>query len=173
MGNKGDLLTIIQNELATFEKTFPLDSFRAADFAQHPSATLLTCCDARVPSTILGDPFNRVFCIENIGNQVRNSQGSVQYGLLHLNTPLMLVAGHTDCGAIKASNSDYEEEPAALKAELDTVKNSLQEGQCAQRIAANQEDARRYAAMAELNVDVQINCLREDKDILQRIQEGR
>lgn len=172
MGNKGDLLTIIQNELATFEKTFPLDSFRAGDYAQHPFATLLTCCDARVPSTILGDPFNRVFCIENIGNQVRNSQGSVQYGLLHLNTPLMLVAGHTDCGAIKASNSDYQEEPAALKAELDMVKNSLQEGQ-GERIAPNQDEARCYAEMAELNVDVQINCLREDKAILKRMEEGR
>ena len=93
---------------------FPLEDFKKVHYQQQPFVTLLTCCDSRVPPTMLGDTFNRVFCIENIGNQFKNGEGSVLYGLLHLHTPLMIVAGHSECGAIKAATSDYAAEPPAL-----------------------------------------------------------
>lgn len=170
MDKKDVLLGDVLSALTQFENSFPLDDFRAGGYAQHPFATLLTCCDARVPSTLLGDPFNRVFCVENIGNQVRNSQGSIEYGLLHLHTPLMFVAGHTDCGAIKAASADYQEEPFPLKKGLDTVKKSLEE--CA-AVLEDEDTARRYALMAELNVDRQIECLMEDPPVKQLFQEGK
>ena len=50
---------------------------------------------------------NHVFTIENIGNQIQTAEGSVDYGILHLKTPVLLILGHSDCGAIKAALSDF------------------------------------------------------------------
>ena len=60
--------------------------------------------------------------IETIGNQMTSSQGSVDYGILHLHTPVLLNMGHTDCGAIKAFMKGYEKENDAVKCELDNLK---------------------------------------------------
>jgi carbonic anhydrase len=168
---KFDLPTLFQElepSLAAFEKNFPLAEFAQANYQQHPFATLLTCCDSRVSPNMLGDTFNRVFCVENIGNQFRNSEGSVLYGLLHLHTPLMLVAGHSECGAIKAAVSDYAAEPDALIKELNTVKDSLQQGCTASKIdlAAASSD---QAQLAQLNVDTQVEILLKHPDVRQLV----
>jgi len=107
---------------------------------------------------MLGNTFNRVFCVENIGNQFQTAEGSVLYGLLHLQTPLMIVAGHTECGAIKASTSDYQAEPSALVRELNTVRGSLEQACAAMKIdlaAATLSQAQ----LSEVNVDVQVERL--------------
>jgi carbonic anhydrase len=152
------LLQELETSLNAFEQDFPLEEFRQVHYQQQPFVTLLTCCDSRVPPTMLGDTFNRVFCIENIGNQVKNAEGSILYGLLHLHTPLMIVAGHSECGAIKAATSDYAGEPPALVQELNTVKGSLEQACAGIRIdlataALNQ------AVLSEANVDVQVEQL--------------
>ena len=49
----------------------------------------------------LGKPL--IGFVINIGNQVKTGEGSLLYGLLHLHTPVMVVAGRW-CGAIKAAD---------------------------------------------------------------------
>jgi carbonic anhydrase len=94
--------------------------------AQHPRITLVACCDSRVqPVVIEPDPIDKVFTIETIGNQMASAQGSVDYGILHLHTPVLLIMGHTDCGAIKAFMKGYDKENDAIKGELDNLKASL------------------------------------------------
>jgi carbonic anhydrase len=94
--------------------------------AQHPRITLVACCDSRVqPIAIDPEPIDRVFTIETIGNQMASAQGSVDYGVLHLHTPVLLLLGHTDCGAIKAFMKGYEKENDAIKGELDNLKAGL------------------------------------------------
>jgi carbonic anhydrase len=94
--------------------------------AQHPRITLVACCDSRVqPIVIEPEPIDRVFTIETIGNQMASAQGSVDYGILHLHTPVLLILGHTDCGAIKAFMKGYEKENDAIKGELDNLKAGL------------------------------------------------
>ena len=152
------LLSELDVSLAEFEKGFPLDDFAKSNYQQHPFVTLLTCCDSRVSPNMLGDTFNRVFCVENIGNQVKNSEGSLLYGLLHLHTPLMIVAGHSECGAIKAATSDFSTEPAALVKELTTVKGSLEQA-CAGIKVDLAAASLNQALLAEINVDVQVEML--------------
>lgn len=99
--------------------------------AQHPRITLVTCCDSRVqPHAIEPDPIDKVFTIETIGNQMASAQGSVDYGVLHLHTPMLLIMGHTDCGAIKAFMKGYEKENEAIKCELDNLKACLDNSTC-------------------------------------------
>jgi len=94
--------------------------------AQHPRVTLVACCDSRCQAHVIEpDPIDKVFTVETIGNQMASAQGSVDYGILHLHTPVLLILGHTDCGAIKAFMKGYDKENEAVKRELDFLKPPL------------------------------------------------
>lgn len=91
---------LVHNE--AFVKNTEETKFLAYATHQNPYITLLTCADSRVQGEILGrDIFNKVFIIRNAGNQFAVNRGSIEYSLFVLNTPVMLVLGHTDCGAVK------------------------------------------------------------------------
>ncbi|MEJ5300957.1 MAG: carbonic anhydrase [Thermodesulforhabdaceae bacterium] len=91
--------------------------------AQHPKATVVMCSDSRVHTHAISDaPDNEIFVIRNIGNQMSTAEGSVEYGVRHLHTPVLMFLGHSGCGAIKAASSDYSKESEAIKKELDTIK---------------------------------------------------
>jgi carbonic anhydrase len=78
-----------------------------ADLAkgQHPFATILTCSDSRVPPELVFDAgFGELFIIRVAGNVVSPEiAGSLQYAGQHLHTPLFVVLGHTNCGAVAAA----------------------------------------------------------------------
>jgi carbonic anhydrase len=79
------------------------DYFKSHLEVQRPEITLLTCSDSRVQPSILSEEMiDKVFVIRNIGNQLENSAGSVDYGIFHLQTPLLMVLGHVNCGAVRA-----------------------------------------------------------------------
>lgn len=97
--------------------------FRSFANGQKPRATLVTCSDSRVQSTAFdATPENDVFTIRNIGNQMLTSEGSVEYGVHHLKTPLLLIMGHSGCGAVKAAMGDYTKESSPIVRELSTLK---------------------------------------------------
>jgi carbonic anhydrase len=88
--------------------------------SQSPVITLITCSDSRVHPTVLSQELmNRVFVIRNIGNQIENSLGSVDYGIFHLQTPVLLILGHVKCGAVKAFLKGYKDERESIRSELD------------------------------------------------------
>lgn len=103
------------------------DYFVGHQQTQHPHITLLGCSDSRASAaSFTADPTDRVFSIRNIGNQLQNSFGSVDYGVHHLKTPILLVLGHTHCGAVQAALGDYQSESFAVIRELDHLALPLQ-----------------------------------------------
>jgi carbonic anhydrase len=93
--------------------------FKAFAAAETPRSTVVTCADARVQSPAFdATPENDDFTVRNIGNQLDSTLGSVQYGVEHLNTPVLLIMGHTGCGAVKAALGETRELPSALRREL-------------------------------------------------------
>jgi carbonic anhydrase len=87
---------------------------------QKPRATVVTCADSRVHTGAFdATPENDVFMIKNIGNQIGNAEGSVEYGVAHFGTPVLLVIGHTGCGAVKAALGDLSKQSKAVRAELE------------------------------------------------------
>jgi len=99
------------------------EHFAALAEKQAPRATVVTCSDSRVQSSAWdATPENDVFTIRNIGNQLTNAHGSVEYGLEHLHTPVLIVLGHTGCGAVKAAMGKLDELDAPIKAELSGMK---------------------------------------------------
>lgn len=96
--------------------------FKALSEGQHPRATVVTCSDSRVHTNMLDrTPEGDLFMIRNIGNQLATAKGSVQYGVNHLGSSLLLFIGHSSCGAIKAAGGDYSTLEEPIRKELDTI----------------------------------------------------
>lgn len=103
--------------------------FAAFKDGQTPRATVITCSDSRVQTPAFdGTPENDDFMIRNIGNQIVSAEGSVEYGIEHLGTPVLLVMGHTGCGAVKAGLGDTGSLSPAVRAEIDTLKLAKTKG---------------------------------------------
>ena len=74
------------------------------DQADHAYATVLACSDSRVPVELLFDAgLMDLFVICIAGNVCNTDEiGSIEYGLAHVHTPVLVVLGHTQCGAVTA-----------------------------------------------------------------------
>jgi carbonic anhydrase len=74
-------------------------------FGQEPFATILGCSDSRVPVEIVFDQgLGDLFVIRVAGNIVAPSQiGSVEFAAEQFGTRLVVVLGHTRCGAVAAT----------------------------------------------------------------------
>lgn len=72
---------------------------------QHPFAVVLCCSDSRVaPEIIFDQKLGDLFVIRNAGNIVDEEVlGSIEYAVEHLGTPLVVVLGHSCCGAVTAT----------------------------------------------------------------------
>lgn len=72
---------------------------------QHPFAIIVDCSDSRVaPEFIFDQGLGDLFVIRTAGNIVDDiAIGSVEYAVEHLGVRLVLVLGHEDCGAVKAT----------------------------------------------------------------------
>jgi methyl-accepting chemotaxis protein len=84
------------------------DTARRTDTAangQHPVVTVVSCSDSRVPvERIFDQGVGDVFVIRVAGNVCGTDElGSVEYGVDHLGTPLLVVLGHSQCGAVTAA----------------------------------------------------------------------
>lgn len=85
-----------------------MDAARRHDTAihgQHPFAAVVACSDSRVPvEELLDMGIGDVFVIRVAGNVCMTDEtGSVDYAVEHLHVPLVMVMGHTGCGAVTAA----------------------------------------------------------------------
>ncbi len=71
---------------------------------QQPFAAILSCSDSRVPVEVLFDRgVGDIFVIRVAGNVANTDEtGSIEYAVDHLGTPVFIVLGHTNCGAVSA-----------------------------------------------------------------------
>jgi len=72
---------------------------------QHPYAVVITCSDSRVPvEEVFSCNAGEIFVIRTAGNVIGDLEmGSIEYGVEHCGAPLVLVLGHTNCGAVTAA----------------------------------------------------------------------
>jgi len=73
---------------------------------QKPFATVLACSDSRLPVEVIFDRgIGDIFVVRVAGNIAADNSviGSLEYGAEHLKTPLLVILGHTACGAVKAA----------------------------------------------------------------------
>jgi SulP family sulfate permease len=145
-----------------FTQTHPREYFESFSFEQKPYITLVTCSDSRVPlNSLLPDTSNKVFSIQNIGNQILSTEGSVDYGIYHLKTPLLFFLGHSDCGAIKAYLNGFEEEIYNIKHELDFLQPTIRD------FSTIRDFEKLHSHVIEKNLDYQVNiACKKYKDLI-------
>lgn len=104
-------LKALQDGNARFASGSPVHPHETAGWrqqleaGQHPFAVVIGCSDSRVPPELLFDQgFGDLFVIRVAGNVVDTDVvASVEYAIDHLDTRLIVVMGHTGCGAVTAT----------------------------------------------------------------------
>jgi len=96
---------------------------------QTPFAVILTCSDSRASPEIFFDmKLGDIFIIRNAGNIAdKTAIGSVEYAIEHLKCKLVVVCGHSNCGAVSAACSD-EKLPPNVKHIIDYIMPAVKKG---------------------------------------------
>lgn len=139
---------------------------------QHPFATVLSCSDSRVPVEILFDQgIGDVFVIRVAGNVCHVDEiGSAEYGVGHLATPLMVVLGHTKCGAVTAVATGAELH-GSIPPLVENIRPAVEK---VKKAHPELEGEALVAAAVETNVWQAIeDLLRGSPETRERVKEGR
>lgn len=118
---------------------------------QKPFAVILTCADSRVsPEIYFDQKIGDIFTIRNAGNFAgRDAQGSIEYAVEHLHSPLVVVTGHTKCGAISAAFDKASGLSDNLQGLIDNIQSKIDK-------CTSKEDA------VITNVEVQVETLKNN-----------
>ncbi len=149
---------------------------RRAELAQgqQPFAIVLGCSDSRVPAEIVFDQgLGDLFVIRVAGNIVSPSQiGSVEFAAERYGTRLVVVLGHSQCGAVLATLEELQRPTASqsrnLRSIVDRVRPSV-EGLLRTELRHDMEALVRHAVRA--NVGVSVSHLRHGSEILEQLTE--
>lgn len=143
-----------------------------AEKGQTPFVTVLTCADSRLPvERIVDRGVGEVFVVRVAGNIAGVSEtGTVEYGLGHLNTPLLVVMGHTKCGAVAAAATGAEVH-GKIADIVDAIEPAVER---AKRKNPGVEGADLIAAAVKENVwQTVFGLIRESKDIRGLVAKGK
>jgi carbonic anhydrase len=139
---------------------------------QEPFAIILGCSDSRVPAEIVFDQgLGDLFVIRVAGNIVAPSQvGSVEFAAARFGTRLVVVLGHSQCGAVLATlevlQQATESQSGNLRSIVDRIRPSV-EALLATDLKGDPEALVRHAVRA--NIRVSANQLRHGSGILEQL----
>jgi carbonic anhydrase len=142
--------------------------------AQEPFAIVLGCSDSRVPAELVfSQGFGDLFVIRVAGNIVAPSQvGSVEFAAARFGTPLVVVLGHTQCGAILATIDELRQptprQSAGLRAIVDRIRPTVQP--LLSTPLGEEADGKTLVAHAvRANIRAAANHLRHGSELLERL----
>jgi carbonic anhydrase len=143
--------------------------------SQHPFAIILGCSDSRVPAEIVFDQgLGDLFVIRVAGNIVAPSQiGSVEFAAARFGTPLVVVLGHSQCGAVQATLEELQRpqdtQSPHLRSIVDRVRPAVEE-----LVALEHDPEALMAEAVRANIRASAHQLRHGSELLQQsIAEGR
>ena len=139
---------------------------------QHPFAIILGCSDSRVPAEIVFDQgLGDLFVIRVAGNIVAPSQiGSVEFAAARFGTRLVVVLGHSQCGAILATLEELQQPAENQSRNLRSIVNRVRpsvEGLLKTELRHDLNALVRHAVRA--NVGVSVNHLRNGSEVLEQL----
>ncbi|MGH6646310.1 carbonic anhydrase [Aquabacterium sp.] len=144
---------------------------------QNPFAIILGCSDARVPAELVFDQgLGDLFVIRVAGNVVAPSQvGSVEFAASRFGTPLVVVLGHSKCGAVLATIEALQQPADNLQSRnIHSIVNRVRpsvEGLLATELRHDMDQLVHHAVRA--NVRASVNQLRHGSELLEQlIQQG-
>jgi len=133
---------------------------------QFPFAVILSCIDSRVPAELVFDQgIGDIFSVRVAGNVVNEDiLGSMEYACKVAGSKIVVVMGHTKCGAVTAAYQDVK---------LGNITTLLEKIQPAVEIIKNEKEAIETIAIektAVLNVKLSIDKIRQDSPILAEME---
>jgi carbonic anhydrase len=154
------------------DQTLSKKQLRALAADQAPFAIILGCSDSRVPAELVFDQgFGDLFVIRVAGNIVAPSQvGSVEFAASKFGTKLVVVMGHSGCGAITAAVEELLDgattESRNLRSIVDRVRPSVE------AVIAGRQDVDRGTLIREsviANVRASVDHLRHGSALLENL----
>jgi len=139
---------------------------------QEPFAIVLGCSDSRVPAELVFDQgFGDLFVIRVAGNIVAPSQvGSVEFAASRFGTPLVVVMGHSQCGAVVATLEDLQGRATTpsknLRSIVDRVRPSVEP---LLAHLGSSDDGALVREAVRANVRASANHLRHGSELLERL----
>lgn len=154
-------------------KRSPKD-FSALAKGQNPSAIVIACADSRVSPELLFDAgIGDLFVIRLAGNVVDGAgvamKGSVEYAVAELDVPLIIVLGHSNCGAVNAAVKHIDQSdslPGAINGLVELIKPAAAK--------AKEQPGDVYFNTTTVNVELGVEKLKaSDPIIAPRVKDGR
>lgn len=159
------------------------EAFGRLATGQSPDTLFIACSDSRVvPNTFASTNPGDLFVIRNVGNLIppcgekgvsesdESEAAAIEFSLLNLNVPDIVVCGHSECGAMRALVNGRE------NVEFPNLKSWLRHGDPAvERFAAGlslDESLSVYNQVSQLNVLLQIEHIKSYPAVKKRMQEG-
>jgi carbonic anhydrase len=137
---------------------------------QHPFATIFSCVDSRVPPEMVFDRgLGDLFVIRTAGHVIDEAVlGSLEFGVAELKIPLLLVLGHAQCGAVKATIEAVEhhaEVPASIGYLVNRLTPAIEE--------AHGQAGDKLANCIKANVTLTVNHLHESPILAKAVAQGQ
>ncbi|GGX14654.1 carbonic anhydrase [Streptomyces chryseus] len=156
----------------TFQQRHPHETpavRRSLASGQSPFAVVLGCVDSRVPPELVFDQgLGDLMTVRSAGEVLDEAVlGSIAYGALELDIPLILVLGHQSCGAVSAAvhaDETGEELPAHIQYLADQIRPAIDHGQ---------HGAARIDSTITRHVGMVRSRLAADRDLAERVATGR
>lgn len=138
---------------------------------QKPFAIVLGCSDSRVPVEIVFDQgLGELFVIRVAGNIVAASQvGSVEFAAEYFGARLVVVLGHTGCGAVEATLAALRTPQQLASTNLRAIVERIQPAVESLAEDATMEGSRLSRSAVRANVSASADCLRHGSALLQRL----
>lgn len=145
---------------------------RSQILAQTPFAVVLSCSDSRVPTEIVFDQgLGNLFITRVAGNVIENGTlGSIEYGVEHLKTHVVVVLGHEGCGAVKAALLSPEQRARETES-IQSLLNSIVPAVSKLPKIRDEKAKLREAVIA--NVRMQVQNLKKTKLIQEAIAKNK
>lgn len=134
---------------------------------QHPFASFLSCSDSRAPVELLFDQaLGDIFSVRLAGNIASDkAMGSLEFASKYLGSKLIVVMGHTSCGAVKAACDDFKD--GHIGEIINLIKPSIRhEKTVTDPTQRNSKNADFVEKIGELNVKYQIETIIRCSDIV-------
>ncbi|MFD1120935.1 carbonic anhydrase [Methylophilus flavus] len=134
---------------------------------QHPFASFLSCSDSRAPVELLFDQaLGDIFSVRLAGNIASDkAMGSLEFASKYLGSKLIVVMGHTSCGAVKAACDDFKD--GHIGEIINLIKPAIRhEKTVADASNRNSKNPDFVEKINELNVRYQIDTIIRSSDIV-------
>lgn len=147
---------------------------KLAETGQRPFAVVLSCSDSRAPSELLFDQdLGELFVIRVAGNYVAPSiVGSIEFAAATFGTELVVVMGHTNCGAIQVTLDTMLRGRSALSENVEDIISRIRPGlEDLAKMNLHEEEIR--AKAISLNVRASIDQLKHGSEIIESLLERK